>query len=97
YRFLGGSPPALPLGLGEQITYQHITNLRQRCFSAEAFQDITNNRCRIRFQEGFDCLRLTRLSGEEMLRWNGSEIFRRVGQLHRVIRLVCEIDYNLIE
>jgi len=71
--------------------------LRQRGFAIEPFQDVTNDRRRVRFQERFDRVWFIHFAGEEMFGRNRGQIFRGIAELHRMFRFGFEIDHDLVE
>ena len=71
--------------------------MRERGFAIETFQDVANDRRRVRFQEHFDRVRFIHFAGKEMFGRNGDQIFRGIAELHWMFQFAFEIDHDLIE
>src|SRR5947209_1846820 len=96
-RFCGGAPPPLPFGFVEQIPDHHLADLRDRTGAAEAFENVTYDRSRIRFQERADRADIGRFAAEKMFRRKRDQVVRGVGELHWMRFLAGKIDQDLVQ
>ena len=96
-QLLGRVPPAFEFRLTENVAQQPTADLRWRRLAAEALENVAHHGGGVSLELDFQRGKVVRFPGEEMVRGNWGQVFRRILQLHRVPLLLLEVDQDLIE